>query len=72
MDDNFKQILDYVNADPKLRENTDILVTSDHGFATISRHEIDSAMHVTQSVWRPMKLHILGIDLEKRFFTWWA
>jgi len=49
VDDNLKQILDYINADPKLRENTDVLVTSDHGFATISRHEIDSAMHVTQS-----------------------
>jgi arylsulfatase A-like enzyme len=49
VDDNLKQILDYVNADPKLRENTDVFVTSDHGFATISRHEIDSAMHVTQS-----------------------
>jgi len=49
VDDNLKQILDYVTADAKLRANTDVLVTSDHGFATISRHEIDSVMHVTQS-----------------------
>jgi hypothetical protein len=49
VDDNLKQILDYVNANSKLRANTDVLVTSDHGFATISRHEIDSAMHFTQS-----------------------
>ena len=29
--------------------NTDVLVTSDHGFATISRHEIDAAGHATAS-----------------------
>ncbi len=48
-DDNLKQILDYINNDPALAANTDIFVTSDHGFATISRHEIDAAGHATSS-----------------------
>lgn len=42
-DANLKQLLDYVAADPKLVATTDIFVTSDHGFATISRHEIDAS-----------------------------
>ena len=40
-DSNLAQILAYINSDPKLASNTDIFVTSDHGFATISKHEID-------------------------------
>jgi hypothetical protein len=40
-DANLKQILDFLDADPKLRATTDVLITSDHGFATISKHEID-------------------------------
>ena len=48
-DDNLKQILDYIHGNPALRANTDVFVTSDHGFATISRHEIDNSMHPTQS-----------------------
>jgi len=39
-DSNLAQILAYINSDPKLASNTDIFVTSDHGFATISKHEI--------------------------------
>lgn len=42
-DANLKQLLDYVAADPKLAAATDIVVTSDHGFATISRHEVDAS-----------------------------
>ena len=42
-DANLKQLLDYVAADPKLAVTTDIFVTSDHGFATISRHEVDAS-----------------------------
>jgi hypothetical protein len=61
-DDNLKQILDYINADPKLRVNTDVLVTSDHGFATISRREIDSAMHGTQSYSAKYKYHLHSAD----------
>src|SRR5262249_15999551 len=39
-DNNLKQILDYINANPQLAKNTDIFITADHGFATISRHEV--------------------------------
>jgi hypothetical protein len=48
-DNNLKQILDYLNSDPKLAANTDIFVTADHGFATISRHEVDAKGHFTKS-----------------------
>jgi hypothetical protein len=44
-DANLKQLLDFVAADPTLSAATDVFVTSDHGFATISRHEIDAAGH---------------------------
>jgi predicted AlkP superfamily pyrophosphatase or phosphodiesterase len=48
-DANLKQLLDFVAANPGLRASTDVFVTSDHGFATISRHEIDAAGHATTS-----------------------
>ena len=32
-----------------MKENTDLFVTSDHGFATISRREIDRLGHLTKS-----------------------
>jgi arylsulfatase A-like enzyme len=48
-DDNLKQILDYINSDPQLAANTDIFLTADHGFATISKHDIDAAGHGTTS-----------------------
>jgi hypothetical protein len=48
-DNNLKQILDYINSDPQLTANTDIFLTADHGFATISKHDIDDAGHVTTS-----------------------
>jgi hypothetical protein len=48
-DNNLKQILDFINSDPQLAANTDIFLTADHGFATISKHEIDAAGHVTGS-----------------------
>lgn len=35
-----KQLLDWLDAHPALKATTDIVVTSDHGFATISRREI--------------------------------
>jgi hypothetical protein len=49
VDANLKQILDFVKADPKLAASTDVVVTSDHGFSTISRHEVDAAGTVTAS-----------------------
>jgi hypothetical protein len=34
------QLLDWLNAHPDIKATTDVIVTSDHGFATISRREI--------------------------------
>jgi len=48
-DNNLKQILDYINGDPQVAANTDIFLTADHGFATISKHDIDAAGHGTTS-----------------------
>ncbi len=48
-DNNLTQILDYINSDPAMAANTDIFLTADHGFATISKHDIDSAGHATSS-----------------------
>lgn len=48
-DNNLKQILDYINSDPQIAANTDIFLTADHGFATISKHEIDAAGRATAS-----------------------
>ena len=48
-DKNLKQILDYINSNPQLAKNTDIFITADHGFATISRHEVDALGTPTQS-----------------------
>ena len=42
-DTNLKQILDFVNSIPGLAADTDLFVTSDHGFSTISKHELDAA-----------------------------
>jgi predicted AlkP superfamily pyrophosphatase or phosphodiesterase len=43
-DHDLRQILDYLEAHPALKANTDVIVTSDHGFATISRREIQAEM----------------------------
>ena len=48
-DANLKQLLDYLAANPALNAVTDVFVTSDHGFATVSRHEIDAAGHPTHA-----------------------
>ena len=48
-DANLKQLLDYIDSDPSLRASTDVFATSDHGFATISRHEIDAKGHASTS-----------------------
>jgi len=48
-DDNLRQILNFIEGDADLAQNTDIFVTSDHGFATVSRHEIDAQGSVTSS-----------------------
>ena len=48
-DNNLKQIVDYIEGDSALASSTDIFITSDHGFATVSRHEIDPQSHPTTS-----------------------
>ena len=48
-DDNLRQILEYLERNPALLGTTDVFVTSDHGFATISKHEIDMQGAVTKS-----------------------
>ena len=37
-----KQLLDWLDAHPAVKAHTDVLITSDHGFATVSRREIAS------------------------------
>lgn len=37
-----KQLLDWLDAHPAVKAHTDVFITSDHGFATISRREIAS------------------------------
>ncbi len=39
-DHDLKALLDWLHAHPAIEANTDVLLTSDHGFATISRREI--------------------------------
>jgi arylsulfatase A-like enzyme len=48
-DHNLQSILDWLDANPATKANTDIFITSDHGFATVSRMEIDRNGHPTQS-----------------------
>jgi hypothetical protein len=44
-----KQILDTINSDAEMAADTDIFITADHGFATISKHDIDADGHGTTS-----------------------
>src|SRR5262249_23722945 len=46
---NLKQTLAYINGDPELAATTDIFVTADHGFATISKHDVDAKGTATTS-----------------------
>jgi arylsulfatase A-like enzyme len=48
-DRNLRQLLDWLDDHPAIRANTDIFVTSDHGFATVSRREIDRLGNTTSS-----------------------
>jgi arylsulfatase A-like enzyme len=40
-DDNLRQIMNFIESTPGLAGDTDLFVTSDHGFSTISKQEID-------------------------------
>ncbi len=48
-DHSLHEIVQWLDAHPAIKANTDIFVTSDHGFATASRHEIDRNGTVTKS-----------------------
>jgi len=48
-DENLQQILDYLYDNPELAANTDVVITSDHGFATISKHEVNATHQTTTS-----------------------
>lgn len=48
-DNNLSQILAFIYANPQLAASTDIFITSDHGFATISHHEVDNNGGVANS-----------------------
>lgn len=48
-DRNLKQILDYLDAHPDVRDNTNVFVTSDHGFSTVSRRDVDASGRATRS-----------------------
>ena len=48
-DRNLMQILDYLDAHPEIRDNTNVFVTADHGFSTVSRREVDATGRATSS-----------------------
>jgi arylsulfatase A-like enzyme len=48
-DRNLQQILDYLDAHPDVRENTNVFVTSDHGFSTVSKRDVDASGRPTRS-----------------------
>jgi hypothetical protein len=48
-DRSLQRLLSWFDAHPAVKASTDIVVTSDHGFATISRSEIDRTGHLTAS-----------------------
>ena len=48
-DRNLQQILDYLDANPEVRDNTNVFVTSDHGFSTVSRRDVDASGRATRS-----------------------
>ncbi|HLI77307.1 MAG TPA: alkaline phosphatase family protein [Acidobacteriaceae bacterium] len=46
-DHDLKQLMDWLDAHPAVKANTDVILTSDHGFATVSRREIAADGSVT-------------------------
>ena len=48
-DRTLQRLMAWFDAHPDVKANTDIVVTSDHGFATISRSEIDRTGRLTSS-----------------------
>ena len=48
-DRTLRQELEWLDANPAIKANTNVVITSDHGFATISRREIDREGRTTAS-----------------------
>ena len=48
-DRNLQQILDYLDANPEVRDHTNLFVTSDHGFSTVTRRDVDASGRATRS-----------------------
>ena len=48
-DRNLQQILNYLDANPSVRDNTNLFVTSDHGFSTVSKRDVDASGRATRS-----------------------
>ena len=48
-DRSLRQILDYLDAHPDVRDNTNVFVTADHGFSTVSRRDVDASGRATSS-----------------------
>jgi len=48
-DRSLQRVLEWLDSHPAVAANTDVFVTSDHGFATISRREIDRSGRATAS-----------------------
>ena len=59
-DHDLKQILDYLDANPALKATTDVVLTSDHGFATISRREIAADSTTTNAVSGALEYELVG------------
>ncbi|HEY0306553.1 MAG TPA: alkaline phosphatase family protein [Acidobacteriaceae bacterium] len=55
-----KQLLDWLDAHPAVKATTDVLITSDHGFATISRRELASDGTQTAEVSAAMTYEVNG------------
>lgn len=59
-DRDLKQILDYLDANPEVRDNTNVFVTSDHGFSTVSRRDVDATGRATRSYSATLRYTVEG------------
>ncbi len=65
-DSNLQRLLEAISADPQLAATTDVFVTSDHGFATISKHELDAGGHTSHAFATRFSYHNAGGVQEVR------
>jgi len=55
-----KQVLDFLDAHPSVKANTDVLITSDHGFATVSRREVAADGTQSSEISAVMEYELIG------------